>query len=166
MKYLVDVAGRTVEVELDANRVRVDGVEVEATLAELPGTPIALLTIGDEVHRVAVTRGASRGSYALSLDGWRYDVEALDERTHAIRQLSAATSGPAGPAPLVAPMPGLIVRVNVEVGSQVEAGQGLVVMEAMKMENELRTSAAGVVKAVRVKPDVAVERGAILVELE
>ena len=166
MKYLVDVAGRTVEVELDANGVRVDGTEVEAHLADLPGTPIALLTIGDEVHRVAVARGASRGRYALSLDGWRYEVEALDERTHAIRQLSAATSGPAGPAPLIAPMPGLIVRVNVEVGSVVQAGQGLIVMEAMKMENELRSSAAGVVKSVRVKPGVAVERGATLVELE
>jgi biotin carboxyl carrier protein len=166
VKYLVDVAGRTVEVDLDANGVRVDGTEVEAHLADLPGTPIALLTIGDEVHRVAVTRGASRGRYALSLDGWRYDVEALDERTHAIRQLSAATSGPVGPAPLIAPMPGLIVRVNVEVGSVVQAGQGLIVMEAMKMENELRSSSAGVVKAVRVKPGVAVERGTTLVELE
>ena len=166
MKYLVDVGGKNIEVELDGSSVRVDGVEVEAHLADLPGTPIALLTIGDEVHRVAVTRGSSRGRYALSVDGWRYDVEALDERTHAIRQLSAAASGPVGPAPLIAPMPGLIVRVNVEVGSVVQPGQGLVVMEAMKMENELRSSSAGVVKALRVKPGVAVERGATLVELE
>jgi biotin carboxyl carrier protein len=166
VKYLVEVAGRTVEVELDAHRVRVDGVEVEAHLAELPGTPISLLTLGDSVHRVTVSRGASRGRYALSIDGWRYDVEALDERTHAIRQLSAATAGPQGPSPLIAPMPGLIVRVNVEVGSVVQPGQGLIVMEAMKMENELRSSSAGVVKAVRVKPGVAVERGATLVELE
>ena len=166
MKYLVEVAGRTVEVELGAQRVRVDGVEVDAYLADLPGTPISLLTLGDSVHRVAVTRGSSRGNYALSVDGWRYDAAALDERTHAIRQLSAATAGPAGPAPLTAPMPGLIVRVNVEVGSVVQQGQGLIVMEAMKMENELRSSSAGVVKAVRVQPGVAVERGATLVELE
>jgi biotin carboxyl carrier protein len=166
VKYLVEVAGRTVEVELDGDRVRVDGVEVEAQLTELPGTPISLLTLGDSVHRVAVTRGSSRGKYVLAIDGWRYDVGALDERTHAIRQLSAATAGPSGPAPLVAPMPGLIVRVNVEVGSVVQPGQGLIVMEAMKMENELRSASAGVVKAVRVKPGVAVERGATLVELE
>jgi pyruvate carboxylase subunit B len=166
VKYLVDVAGKTVEVELDANRVRVDGVDVEAHLADLPGTPISLLTVGDAVHRVAATRGASRGRYALSIDGWRYEVEALDERTHGIRELSAAASGPIGPAPLIAPMPGLIVRVNVEVGSVVQPGQGLVVMEAMKMENELRSSSAGVVKAIRVQPGVAVERGATLVELE
>ena len=63
-------------------------------------------------------------------------------------------------------MPGLIVRVNVNPGDAVQAGQGLVVMEAMKMENELRSSAAGVVKAVHVAPGKAVEKGAVLVELE
>jgi len=166
MRYVVEVAGRTVEVELDGEHVRVDGVDHLANLADLPGTPVALLTVADVVYRVAVSRGDGRGRYRLSIDGQRYDVEALDERTRAIRALSAATAVPAGPAPLIAPMPGLIVRVNVAPGDAVQAGQGLVVMEAMKMENELRAAAAGVVRAVRVAPGTAVERGATLVELE
>ncbi len=166
MRYVVDVGGRTLEVELDGGRVRVDGVELVAELTDLPGTPGSLLAVGDVVHRVGVVRGASRGRYTLSIEGRRYEVEALDERTHAIRQLSAKTAAPAGPAPLVAPMPGLIVRVSVAVGDLVQAGQGLVVMEAMKMENELRASSAATVKAVRVAPGTAVERGAILVDLE
>jgi pyruvate carboxylase subunit B len=166
MKYVVEVGGRVLEVELDGERVRVDGVDHTAQLAEVPGTPIALLTVGDVVHRIAVSRGGERGRYRLSIDGRRYEVEALDERTRAIRALSAATAAPAGPAPLVAPMPGLIVRVNVAPGDAVQAGQGLVVMEAMKMENELRAGAAGVVTAVRVTPGTAVERGAVLVELK
>jgi biotin carboxyl carrier protein len=165
VKYVVDVAGRTVEIELDGDVVRVDGVAVHARLAELPGTPIVLLTVESEVHRVAVARGDTRGKYSLSLDGRRYAVEALDERTRAIRELSEATAAPAGPAPLIAPMPGLIVRVNVAPGDSVRAGQGLIVMEAMKMENELRATAAGVVKSVRATPGTAVERGAVLVEL-
>jgi len=166
VKYVVEVAGRTVEVELDGEHVRVNGEDVHARLTELQGTPIVLLTLGDEVFRVAASRGESRGRYTLSVDGRRYDVEALDERTRAIRQLSAATTAPAGPAPLTAPMPGLIVRVNVAVGDTVRAGQGLIVMEAMKMENELRAAAAGVVRAVRATPGTAVERGSVLVELE
>ncbi len=165
MKYVVDVGGRSVVVELDGETARVDGVELRVALTDLPGTPLALLTVGDVVRRVGVGRGSSRGKYTLSIDGRRFEVEALDERTHAIRQLSAAAAPPAGPAPLVAPMPGLIVRVNVAAGDTVKAGQGLVVMEAMKMENELRAAAAGVVKAVRVAPGTAVERGATLVEL-
>jgi pyruvate carboxylase subunit B len=63
-------------------------------------------------------------------------------------------------------MPGLILRVNVKVGDSVQAGQGIVVMEAMKMENELRATAAGIVKSVDVTPGTAVEKGALLVALE
>jgi pyruvate carboxylase subunit B len=63
-------------------------------------------------------------------------------------------------------MPGLIVRVNVKVGDTVQAGQGIVVMEAMKMENELRATAAGIVRSVEVAPGTAVEKGALLVALE
>ena len=166
MKYVVEVAGRSLEVELDGEQVTVNGTVLSASLSELAGTPVAVLSLGDSVHRVVVTRDSARGRYVLSLDGRRYEVEALDERTRAIRQLSSSTSGPKGPAPLVAPMPGLIVRVSVEVGARVQPGQGLVVMEAMKMENELRSSSAGVVKAIRAAPGTAVERGAVLVELE
>jgi len=108
----------------------------------------------------------TRGRYTLWLDGFRYEVEALDERSRAIRELAGAAAGPSGPAPLVAPMPGMIVRVAVQVGDVVQAGQGLVVMEAMKMENELRAGAAGTVKAVLAQPGVAVEKGAVLLELE
>jgi len=63
-------------------------------------------------------------------------------------------------------MPGLIIRVNVQPGDEIDAGHGVVVMEAMKMENELRATTAGRVKSVQVTPGTAVERGALLVELE
>jgi pyruvate carboxylase subunit B len=102
----------------------------------------------------------------LTTGGYRMEVEALDERTRAIRELTARHGAASGPAPLVAPMPGLVVRVNVSVGDVVQPGQGLVVMEAMKMENELRASAAGTVTAVRVVAGSAVEKGAVLVEVE
>jgi biotin carboxyl carrier protein len=62
-------------------------------------------------------------------------------------------------------MPGMIVRLHVKVGDQVEAGQPVVVMEAMKMENELRAQAAGTVKAIHAQPGKAVEKGTVLVEL-
>ena len=80
--------------------------------------------------------------------------------------LAAATAGPVGPAPLVAPMPGLIVRVHVAPGDRVEAGQAVVVMEAMKMENELRAAGAGVVRTVEVRAGTAVEKGALLVTFD
>jgi len=63
-------------------------------------------------------------------------------------------------------MPGLVVRVQVEAGQSVAAGAGIVVLEAMKMENELRAAAAGTVRTVRVRPGEAVEKGQVLVEFE
>jgi pyruvate carboxylase subunit B len=166
VKYVVKVGGEELEVQLDADVVQVDGATHVAHVTDLEGTPVRMVTIGDEVHRVVVRRGPTRGRYTLWLDGFRYEVEALDERTRAIRELSAASAGPAGPAPLVAPMPGMIVRIAVQVGDQVQAGQSLVVMEAMKMENELRATSAGTVKAVLAQPGTAVEKGTILLELE
>lgn len=166
MKYIVTVDGRRHVVDLGPNGVELDGERVEAELTEVEGTPIHIVRIGTEVHRVVLRRREERGRYRLWLDGFTYVVEALDERTRAIRDLSAAAAGPVGPAPLVAPMPGLIVRVHVQAGDEVAAGQGLVVMEAMKMENELRSSGSGRVKRVHVAPGTAVEKGAILVELE
>ena len=168
MRYSVSVNGDTIEIDVDGDNIRVGGTSSRARILDLDGaaSPLRMLTIGEEVHRVQVRPGESRGRYTLWIDGFRFEVEALDERTRAIRELSAATAKPTGPAPLVAPMPGMIVRVNVGQGDDVQAGQGLVVMEAMKMENELRAAAAGTVKRVHVAPGTAVEKGALLLEME
>ena len=166
MKYVVQVGDTEVEVVLDGDQATVDGESVAARVADVEGTPVRMVTIGDAVHRVVARRGDSRGRYTLWLDGFRYEVEALDERTRAIRELSGASAGASGPAPLNAPMPGMIVRVAVQVGDQVVPGQSLVVMEAMKMENELRATAAATVKAVLAVAGTAVEKGALLLEME
>lgn len=165
MKYIVDIAGTRVEVDRDGDQVRVDGgVSQSAQLTDVAGTPVRLVTIGTAVHRVIARRDGAPGHYILNHDGHRYVVDALDARTRAIRDLSAAAGGATGPQPLRAPMPGLIVRVTVAVGDTVSAGQGVVAMEAMKMENELCAPAAGVVMAVHAKPGTAVEKGALLIE--
>lgn len=166
MKYIVSIKGEEQEVVLDGETLVTPEGGVAAHATDIEGTPVRLVTIGDQVHRVLARRSGERGAYTLWLDGWRFEVEALNERQKTIRELSRASATAAGPAPLVAPMPGLIVRVNVEAGAQVQPGQGLVVMEAMKMENELRAQSAGVVKRVHVQPGTAVEKGALLIELE
>ncbi|MEP7347179.1 MAG: hypothetical protein ABI877_18050, partial [Gemmatimonadaceae bacterium] len=80
MKYLVDVDGERIEVSLDADGVRVGDRLVHAHLADVEGTPIHLVRIDDTVHRVAVRYGKARGSYTLWMNGFRYEIEALDER--------------------------------------------------------------------------------------
>jgi biotin carboxyl carrier protein len=165
MKYLVAVNGEEIEVTLDGSLIRTSDVEAEGRVADLEGTPIRMVTVGPRVYRVLMRRGSAVGKYVIHLDGFRFDVEAVDERTRAIRQLAGTTATQVGLGPLMAPMPGLIVRVLAQPGDRVTVGQGLVVMEAMKMENELRAASGGVVKAVRVAAGDAVEKGAILIDL-
>ncbi len=166
MKYVVRVGDEEIDVLLDGESVTVDGSTMPARLADTPSSPMHVVTVGREVYRVLARRGAQKGRYDLWVAGHRFAVEALDERTRAIRALAGRGVGVSAPAHLVAPMPGLIVRVNVSVGDQVRAGEGLVVIEAMKMENELRAPADGMVRRVAVTPGTAVERGTVLVEME
>ena len=166
MKYIVQVGSERIEVDLDGDAATVDGATLPVRLTDVPATPVRLVGVGDAVHRAIARREPGRGRYTLWVDGWRHEVEALDERARAIQDLTAATAAPAGPAPLLAPMPGLVVRIHVAEGDEVAAGQGLVVMEAMKMENELRAVAPGRVRRVVVAPGTAVEKGALLVEVD
>lgn len=167
MKYIVELNGERRDVTISGDTLTYENdSSVEAELSDLEGSPVRMVRIGTEVFRVVAERREGRGRYYLWVDGYRFEVEALDERRRALRDLSSANAGPTGPAPILAPMPGLIVRVNVVAGDTVEAGQGVVVMEAMKMENELRATAAGRVRSVEVTPGTAVEKGALLVSLE
>lgn len=163
MKYFVRVAERDFEVEVLGREVRVDGTSFPAALIRVPGTPLYQL----------VSEHRSR-SYALVRvdEGWRvqrggevWTAEVVDERTRALRALKGAGARGDTSGLVRAPMPGLVLRVEVEVGQQVAAGGALVVLEAMKMENEIRAAGAGTVKAVLVEVGQAVEKGAPLVEV-
>jgi len=167
VRYVVQLNDERKGVSIDGDRIEYENAPpVHAELSDIEGSPVRMVKVGTHVYRVVARRGQGRGTYTLWVDGYRFETESLDERTRAIRDLSAARAGPTGPAPILAPMPGLIVRVSVKAGDKVEAGQGLVVMEAMKMENELRATAAGTVRSVEVSAGTAVEKGALLVALE
>ena len=168
MRYFVRVGDREYELAVDGDSVSVgvDGTTERARIEDVPGSPVHVLALGAEVHQIVARRGEQRGEYDLWVGGHRFHVEAVDERTREIRRLSGAGKRTSGPAHLNAPMPGLIVRVNVAEGDRVRAGQGLVVMEAMKMENELRAAAPARVSRILVTPGSAVEKGAMLLEME
>ena len=165
MKYFVTIGGRTVEVEVDGDRVTVAGRTVTATLRQVPGSPLRQLLLDGRSIAVAVDP-AGRGRWGLTRLGERWDAEVVDERTRYIRGLTGTGDGSRGPDALRAPMPGLVVRVLVEPGQSVAPGAGLVVLEAMKMENELKAPAAGKIRQVRISAGEAVEKGQVLVELE
>jgi pyruvate carboxylase subunit B len=162
-KYTVEVAGRTLTVEVDGSEVRLEGHPVDARLGGSRGDVRRRIGNGARGREFVVAPGAERGQWRLSTAGHRFDVQVLDERARAVRAAGGGATQGAGI--LKAPMPGLVVRVLVAEGDPVEAGKGLVVVEAMKMENELKAGGNGTVKKVLAKPGDRVEKGAPLIEI-
>lgn len=163
MKYRVEIEGQTREVDVQitpggAVSVSLDGEPVDADVRRIPG------------------------GVNLRLDGVVYDVfvggpaDAMTVASGAHRAVASVTSerdrgrrrgrGAKGAGELLAPMPGRILQVSAKTGATVAVGDPLVVIEAMKMENELRAEIAGVVTAVEVTVGQNVESGALLVRIE
>ncbi len=163
MKYTVTVGERAIQVEVSGDTVRVNGKQVHATLSGIPRTPLRSLVLNGHARTFAMLR--SDGGWSVQVGGRAWSVGVVDERTQQLRELTGQRSGHAAGGLIRAPMPGLVVRVEVEPGQRLDEGAGVVVLEAMKMENEIATPGPGIVQAVHVKEGQAVEKGAPLVEV-
>jgi pyruvate carboxylase subunit B len=163
VKYTVTVRGRTFEVEILGKEARVNGESVPASLQAVPGTPLRLLALPQGVEPLAMVR--QDGGWVVHHAGEVWDAQVVDERTRRLREMTGGARAGAGHVVVRAPMPGRVVRVEVETGAAVRQGQGLVVLEAMKMENELTAPIAGRVTGVQVETGQAVVKGAALVEV-
>lgn len=165
MKYFVTVGDRVVEVDLTGPRPVVDGTPVEARMVRLPGTHVRSLEVDGRSHTLSAKAGDRRGRWTVALGRERFSVDAVDERTRAIREMTGGDDAEAEKV-VTAPMPGLVLKIEVELGQAVKAGQGVVIVEAMKMENELKAPADGVVAKILVAERQTVEKGATLIVLE
>ena len=179
----VEAGGRSrvVEVRRSGGRfiVMLDGREHAADVNELNGNWSFLIGPPEEGDSIGVSRPTRSyevafvdgpdGAMMVHVDGQPVPVSVAPLRpAWGARGRDAARQGSseAGPRRIAAPMPGKIVKVLVKQGDTVEARQGVVIVEAMKMENELRSPKAGTVSEVRVKEGDSVEAGAILVVVE
>jgi biotin carboxyl carrier protein len=142
-------------------RITLDGSTqaVDATLLE-PG--ILSLLIDGKSYRVLLD--ARHDGRAVLLNGQRYGYAIEDPRS--LRARSRHAAGGDGPQPIRAPMPGRVVRVLAKVGDVVEARQGVVVIEAMKMQNELKAPKAGRVARINVEAGGTVQAGDVLAVIE
>jgi biotin carboxyl carrier protein len=164
VKYHVAIRDRTYVIDVEGGAVTVDGERLETHWAAIPGTPLLHLLLGGDSWTVACPR-RSNSRWALGAAGERFEVEVQDDRAKQIEALTGRGRKVVQSGVVKAPMPGLVVRVEVTVGESVEAGAALVVVEAMKMENELRAPQRGVVEQVHVSAGQRVEKGATLVTL-
>lgn len=163
MCFDVTVAGKTRRIEIRPNGagyvVTVDGESHELDARDTGSGGLSLLLGAQSFEAGLEMRDAG---YTVFLEGRAYEVSVRPAGAAELVQRVRET----GPARLVAPMPGKIVQVLHRIGDRVAVGDGLVVMEAMKMENELKTPREGRVKEIAVNEGQAVEMGALLALVE
>ena len=123
-----------------------------------------LLRNGSNVYHCRVETGSKPGVFNVSLRDSDYAIQLVDPKRLRASQSSGAHDH--GTVQIVASMPGKVVRRLVEVGSQVEAGAGIVVVEAMKMQNEMKSPKAGVVSSLSATEGATVNAGDVLAEIE
>ena len=168
MIYQVNIDGREYSVEIkrspqDANVWvgKIDGTELE-----LNATQIAegLLSIIIEGRTYEIRRDLSASGDRLYLNGRAFQFEVRDPR--ALRGRRSAGDYAEGPKRITAPMPGKVIRVVAAAGTLVEAGQGVIVIEAMKMQNELKSPKKGKVQKIVASEGAAVNAGDTLAIIE
>jgi biotin carboxyl carrier protein len=152
------------EVAFQKDQIVVNGSPVRAEL--LPATHKATIRarIGTQIFDLPLDF-TEEGARVL-FSGHEYEVQFEDNRQRMLRSFGAAREQRRAAVSVKAPMPGLIVKLEAHVGDSVKRGQGVVVVEAMKMENEVRAPDSGVVKEIRVREQQAVEKGEVLVVIE
>ena len=139
----------------------IDGHRLPTDIRRL-GPNIFSVIAGGNQHTVVVRR-ADAGTYEAHVAGTALAVEIRDPRRLSRQETGSAT---AGSQPVHAPMPGKVLSVLVQVGDEVSSDQGLLVVEAMKMQNELRSPRSGRVTAVKVRAGDSVSSGDTLVVVE
>jgi biotin carboxyl carrier protein len=171
MTFEIDINGRTRSVSIERGepgrfRVTVDGAHHQVDAVRVGVHGLSLLLNGSErvSREVQVTPATARGELLVTLGGLTVAATVNGRRTG--RAGVDGGAGGHGDQPVVAPMPGRVLRVLVSAGDEVAARQGVVVVEAMKMENELRSPKAGRVKEVNVAAGTLVEAGRVLLVVE
>jgi biotin carboxyl carrier protein len=166
----IDIAGKLRKVELPTGPLTgeitclVDGRPHKVDAHTLAPGLLSLLTLDAPTSQFRCILDTSSEGDAVIIDGHRIPFAIDDPRS--LRARRGAGAGADGPKAVKAPMPGRVVRVLVAVGDEVAAQQGLIVIEAMKMQNELKSPKAGRVARVAAQQGETVQSGDILIIVE
>jgi biotin carboxyl carrier protein len=144
--------------------ITVDGLPVPVELLPSARKAFVKARIRDQVLDFPLDFTDEGARFLFS--GHEYVVRVEDSRRRMLRSLAGAGEVHRPALSIKAPMPGRVVKIEAKVGDQVTRGQGVVVVEAMKMENEVRAPGDGIIKDIRVKEEQTVENGEVLVVIE
>jgi len=139
----------------DDQRISINGKTQDFSFLPLGQNRYSLIH-NNNSHLVHIVK--ENGFYHIHLDGNHFSFRVEDERTRALRELVQKSAQTSGEQTLKAPIPGLITRINVKEGDRISKKDGLIILEAMKMENEIRAEFDGIVNKIMVKEGAPVEK--------
>ncbi len=161
MRYITTVGEKEFLVEiLDESHIIVDGQTIAVDFETIAGQPVYSLLLDGTSYETTVYE--EEGGWQVLLHGRSYQVQVIDEREKRLRSAAGGGVGERAEYHLKAPMPGLVVAVQVQEGQKIEKGEVLVLLELMKMQNELKSPRAGTVTRLRIQAGVGVEQNQTL----
>lgn len=166
MRFFATIENQTYEVVIEGDQMLIDGVQVEADMQRTGQQDLYSLLMDHASHEVVVEPdGLQRGQYGVLIAGTRYNVKVQDERARRLVVAERRAQQGGGDVALRAPIPGLVVSLSVLQGQRVDEGEPVLILEAMKMENELRAPVAGTVQEVRAQAGAQVATGQMLLSI-
>ncbi len=168
MKYIAKIEDKEFQIDITERdgglRIDLDGKPVSANSVETRGKNHVSFLFNNRSFDLEFSK--NQNQVLVFLNGRRYDCLLEDERTLRLKQLGGLKVETRKETELRSPMPGLVTAIEVNPGDWVVAGQGVIIVEAMKMENELKAKSDAKVKAVKVKEHQAVEKDEVLIVFE
>ena len=165
MKYIATIDGKEYSIEiLDETHIIIDGKTLEVDFESVSNQPVYSLILDGKSYEAYVY--PAEENWEVLRRGRMYPVKVEDEREKRLRAAAGGSVSETGKFYLKSPMPGMVVSVLVEEGQEIEQGQVLLILESMKMQNELKAPRNGTVGRVRVKPGESVEQRQTLLSLQ
>jgi len=165
MKYITTIDDKEFAIELlNDKQVSVNGNTYKVDFESISGQPVYSLIVDGKSHEAYVQEGDD--NWQVLLRGQLFSVMVEDEREKRLRAAAGGGVAETGEFHLKAPMPGLVVSIPVEEGQEIKKGDVLLVLESMKMQNELKAPRDGVVSRIKVKPGESVEQKQSMLDVQ
>jgi biotin carboxyl carrier protein len=164
MKYITTIDGKEFEIEvIDERHIRIGGRLLEVNFESVSGQPVFSLILDGKSYEAFVYQGEE--DWEVLIQGRQYQANVEDEREKRLKTTGGSDIA-SGEFHLKAPMPGLVVAVLIEEGQEVKKGQVMLILESMKMQNELKAPRDGTMGRVRVKAGESVEQRQTLLSVQ
>jgi len=164
MKYVATIGDQSFEIEIQSDGgLLMDGQQLTADFQSVADQPVFSLLLDGQSYEASIH--LADDAIQVLLRGQLFDVHVEDERQRRLRQSSGGQVIQSGDIHLKAPMPGMVIAIPVEQGQEVTSGDNVIILESMKMQNELKAPRDGVISRLRVKPGDNVDQNQVLLIL-